>query len=140
MRYNLIKLQDILLEDAYQEFFAKEQKLFLTNKPSYTEYKAQVDPILPRADERSVWLYNHHAAELAWEERKEPEAKKHIEVAMQHNNRMKNGITMVMDFIINKRGDRGALQQRINSEIRNPTEKKTAFKLLNNPKWGGTLT
>jgi predicted Zn-dependent protease len=137
----MIKLLDILNEIAtnpknYDEFKDIEQEMFLKGI-SYDEYKKGIEVILPKNDKGSLWLYNHHAAELAWEAGKEAEAKKHIANAMK-NNPFGNSITNVLDFIINKKGTKSQLKQAM-SQIKDKIEKDTATKLLNDPKYGGKL-
>jgi hypothetical protein len=134
----MIKLKDLLKEsDSYKEFFTKEQELFLT-KPSYEDYVQQASSILPKSDKKSIWLFNHHAAEVAWEDGKLSDAKKHIDLAMK-NNVVGNSITFVLDFIINGKGTKDQLQQGIEQKITDKEEKKTAMELINNPKYGGKL-
>ena len=134
----VIKLTDLLKEaDSYKEFFDKEQELFLS-KPSYEDYVTQASNILPKSDKGSIWLFNHHAAELAWEDNKSSEAKKHIKIAVD-NNKFQNSITFVLDFIINTRGTKDQLIQGIEQKISDSTEKKTAMELVNDPKYGGKL-
>jgi hypothetical protein len=134
----MIKLKDILKEvDSYKEFFDKEQKLFLS-KPSYEDYVTQASSILPKSDKGSIWLFNHHAAELAWEDNKSSEAKKHIKIAVD-NNKFQNSITFVLDFIINARGTKDQLIQGIEQKISDSVEKKTAMELVNDVKYGGKL-
>jgi hypothetical protein len=123
--------------DSYKEFFDKGQELFLS-KPSYEDYITQASNILPKSDKGSIWLFNHHAAELAWEDNKSSEAKKHIKIAVD-NNKFQNSITFVLDFIINTRGTKDQLIQGIEQKISDSTEKKTAMELVNDPKYGGKL-
>jgi hypothetical protein len=92
---------------------------------------------MPKNDKSSIWLFNHHAAEMAWEENKKSQAKKHIELAMKNN--IGNSITFVLDFIINNKGTKEELLQGINQMIPNKTEKETALQLLDDPKYGGKL-
>jgi len=132
---NLIR--KILKESEYQQFFDKEQEYFIT-RPTYKDYVDSMTAILPKSDKKSIWLFNHHAAELAWEDGKSSEAKKHIEVAMK-NNVVGNSITFVLDFIINNRGTKDQLRQGIDVKIKDTTEKKTALELLDDPKYGGKL-
>lgn len=143
----MIKLKELIKEDTYSEFLKKEQDV-LVKKPSYQEYITQVNPILPKGDKKSVTLFNQRAAEMAWEELKSEQAKKHIEKAVKNSplpspwpaglSRTKNAIVHVMDYIINNRGPRGELQTAI-SRIGDSVEKRAAQKLLNNPKYGGKL-
>ena len=133
----MIKLRDILKESVYQQFFDKEQAYF-KQKPSYEDYIKNMSSILPKSDKSSIWLFNHHAAEMAWEDGKSSQAKKHIELAMK-NNVVGNSITFVLDFIINNKGTKNQLQQGIEQKITDATEKKTAMELINNPKYGGKL-
>jgi hypothetical protein len=134
----MIRLTDLLKEVSnYDSFFKKEQEYFIT-KPSYNEYVKKMEEILPKNDKPSIWLLNHHAAEIAWEEGKKDRAKFHIELAMK-NNTVGNSITFVLDFIINAKGTKEELEQDINAKISDSVEKKTALKLLNDPKYGGTL-
>jgi len=134
----MIRLKDLLSEaTSYEEFFKQEQELFLS-KPSYEEYIKQATNILPKSDKGSKWLFNHHAAELAWEDNKQSEAKKHIKIAID-NNTFQNSITYILDFIINNRGTKDELIQGIEKNITDSTEKKTAMKLANDPKYGGKL-
>ena len=133
----MIKLRDILKEASYQQFFDKEQDYF-KQKPSYDDYIKNMSAILPKSDKSSIWLFNHHAAEMAWEDGKSSQAKKHIELAMK-NNVVGNSITFVLDFIINNRGTKDQLQQGIEQKITDKEEKKTAMELINDPKYGGKL-
>lgn len=143
----MIKLAELLKEDTYSDFLTKEQGIFMS-KPNYSEYVNKVTPILTKGDKKSEWLFNHHAAEIAWEERKIDQAKKHIELAVKNNplpspwpnglSRTNNAITHVLDFIINNRGTRADLQSAI-SRIGNSIEKRTAQELLNDPDYGGKL-
>ena len=133
----MIKIRDILKESAYQQFFDKEQDYF-KQKPSYDDYIKNMSAILPKSDKSSIWLFNHHAAEMAWEDGKSSQAKKHIELAMK-NNVVGNSITFVLDFIINNRGTKDQLQQGIEQKITDKEEKKTAMELINDPKYGGKL-
>ena len=133
----MIKLRDILKEASYQQFFDKEQDYF-KQKPSYDDYIKNMSAILPKSDKSSNWLFNHHAAEMAWEDGKSSQAKKHIELAMK-NNVVGNSITFVLDFIINNRGTKDQLQQGIEQKITDKEEKKTAMELINDPKYGGKL-
>jgi hypothetical protein len=126
----------LLKEGKYEEFLEKEQDIF-TQKPSYNDYIKQVEPIMPKNDKSSTWLFNHHAAEMAWEENKVSQAKKHIDLAMKNN--IGNSITFVLDFIINNKGTKEQLLQGINQMIPNKTEKETALQLLDDPKYGGKL-
>jgi hypothetical protein len=126
----------LLKEGKYEEFLEKEQDIF-TKKPSYNDYIKQVEPIIPEDDKSSTWLFNHHAAEMAWEENKVSQAKKHIDLAMKNN--IGNSITFVLDFIINNKGTKEQLLQGINQMIPNKTEKETALQLLDDPKYGGKL-
>ena len=126
----------LLKESKYKEFMEKEQDIF-TQKPSYNDYIKQVEPIIPKNDKSSIWLFNHHAAEMAWEENKVSQAKKHIDLAMKYN--IGNSITFVLDFIINNKGTKEQLSQGINQMIPNKTEKETALQLLDDPKYGGKL-
>ncbi len=50
----------LLKESKYKEFMEKEQDIF-TQKPSYNDYIKQVEPIIPKNDKSSIWLFNHHA-------------------------------------------------------------------------------
>lgn len=143
----VIKLRDLIKEDTYSEFLRKEQEIFISG-PNYSEYINKVRPLMTKGDKKSEWLFNHHAAEIAWEERKANEAKKHIELAVKNNplpspwpaglSRAENAITHILDFIINQRGTRAELQSAI-SRISEPMEKRTAQELLNDPKYGGKL-
>ena len=143
----MIKLTDLLNEDTFTDFLKKEQEISL-KKPSYQEYINQAAPILPKGDKKSEWLFNYHAAEMAWMENKAQQAKKHIEKAVKNNplpspwpdglSRGKNVITHIMDFIINQRGTRAELQSAI-SRIRDSVEKKSAQKMMNDTKFGGKL-
>jgi hypothetical protein len=143
----MIKLTNLLKEDTFTDFLKKEQDVFL-KKPSYQEYITQVSPFLSKGDKKSEWLFNHHAAELAWEENKSQQAKKHIQLSVKNSplplpwpdglTKGKNTITHVMDFIMNQRGSRADLQVAI-GKIGDSTEKRTAQKLMNNPKYGGKL-
>ena len=143
----MIKLKELLTEDTYSDFLAKEQQIFMA-KPNYSEYVNRVKPLLTQGDKKSEWLFNHHAAEIAWEEKKPTEAKKHIELAVKNNplpspwpnglSRAKNALTHVLDFIINNRGTKADLQAAI-SRIGDPTEKRTAQELINDPMYGGKL-
>ena len=135
----MIRLTDLLkeLQEPYKTFFGKEQEYF-TKEPSYDDYVKNMNAILPKDDKSSLWLFNHHAAEIAWEENKVSQAKKHIKTAMQ-NNVIGNSITFVLDFIINNKGSKEQLQQGIESKIADSTEKKTALELLNDPHYGGKL-
>jgi len=133
----MIRLIDLLKESQYDDFFKKEQEYFL-KKPSYNEYIKEMTAILPKEDKSSIWLFNHHAAEIAWEENKLSQAKDHIKLAME-NNVIGNSITFVLDFIINNKGTKIQLQQGIDQKIKDSTEKETAIKLLNDPKYGGKL-
>lgn len=135
----MIRLIDLLkeLQEPYKTFFNEEQEYFL-KKPSYDEYIKEMSAILPKEDKSSIWLFNHHAAEIAWEENKSSQAKKHIALAMK-NNIVGNSITFVLDFIINNKGTKDKLLQGIESKITDDTEKKTALELLNDPKYGGKL-
>lgn len=143
----MIKLVELLKEDTYTDFLKKEQDISL-KKPSYQEYVTQVTPVLPRGDKKSEWLFNYHAAEMAWVENKAQQAKKHIAIAVKNNplpspwpeglSRGKNVMTHVMDFIINQKGTRAELQSAI-SRIRDAVEKRSAQKLMNDPKYGGKL-
>lgn len=126
----------LLKEGKYEEFLEKEQDIF-TQKPSYNDYIKQVEPIMPKNDKSSTWLFNHHAAEMAWEENKVSQAKKHIDLAMKNN--IGNSITFVLDFIINNKGTKEELLQGINQMIPNKIEKETALQLLDDPKYGGKL-
>ena len=137
----MIKLLDILNEITtnpknYNEFKDMEQEIF-QKQISYDEYKKSIESILPKNDKKSLWLYNHHAAELAWEAGKEAEAKTHIAAAMK-TNPFGNSITNVLDFIINRKGTKSQLTQAM-SQIKDKVEKETATKLLNDPKYGGKL-
>ena len=135
----MIRLTDLLKENKYKdEFLPKEQEIF-TTKPSYSEYVAKMTPLLKSfsADKGALHLYNHHAAEIAWEENKTNEAKKHIDIAMK-NNKVGNAITHVLDFIINNKGTKDQLKVGI-ERITDTQEKKTATELLNDPAYGGKL-
>lgn len=134
---NCVPVEEALQEDAYNDFFTKEQEYFVT-KPSYQDYIKNMEPILPKADKKSIWLYNHHAAELAWEDGKTSEAKKHIDVAVK-DNPFQNSVTFVLDYIINNKGTKSNLIQSINDQITDSEEKKTALKLANDAKYGGKL-
>ena len=143
----VIKLKDLLKEDTYSNFLAKEQEIFM-KKPTYSEYVNKVRPFLVQGDKKSEWLFNHHAAEIAWEDRRPVDAKRHIEIAVKNNPlpspwpaglaRSKNAITHILDFIINQRGTKADLQSAI-SRIGDSLEKRTAQELLNDPKYGGKL-
>jgi hypothetical protein len=135
----MIKLVDLLKEDKYKdEFLPKEQEIFKA-KPTYSEYITKMVPLLKSfsADKGALHLYNHHAAEIAWEENKTNEAKKHIDIAMK-NNKFGNAITHVLDFIINSKGTKDQLKTEI-ERITDTQEKKTATELLNDPVYGGKL-
>jgi hypothetical protein len=97
-----------------------------------------MEPLMKSSDEGAQHLYNHHAAELAWEEGEAEEAKKHIAVAMK-NNPYGNAVTSVLDYIINDKGSSDQLRDLINSKISDETEKETALKLLDDPMYGGKL-
>ena len=131
----MIKLLDLLKESVYDDFLKKEQDIF-TQKPSYNDYVRQIEPIIPKNDKSSIWLFNHHAAEMAWEDNKTSQAKKHIDLAMKNN--IGNSITFVLDFIINNKGTKEQLLQGIN-KITDATEKETALSLFKDPKYGGKL-
>ena len=135
----MIRLIDLLkeLQEPYKTFFNKEQQYFV-KQPSFDDYVKEMGTILPKNDKPSTWLFNHHAAEIAWEEGKSSDAKKHIETAMR-NNTVGNSITFVLYFIINNRGTKKQLQQGIENKIKDSQEKETAMKLLNDPKYGGKL-
>ena len=131
----MIRLLDLLKESVYDDFLKKEQDIF-TQKPSYNDYVRQIEPIIPKNDKSSIWLFNHHAAEMAWEDNKTSQAKKHIDLAMKNN--IGNSITFVLDFIINNKGTKEQLLQGIN-KITDATEKETALSLFKDPKYGGKL-
>jgi len=131
----MIRLIDLLKESVYDDFLKKEQDIF-TQKPSYNDYVRQIEPIIPKNDKSSIWLFNHHAAEMAWEDNKTSQAKKHIDLAMKNN--IGNSITFVLDFIINNKGTKEQLLQGIN-KITDATEKETALSLFKDPKYGGKL-
>jgi len=143
----VIKLKDLIKEDTYSEFLKKEQEIFI-NKPNYSEYVNKVAPLLTKGDKKSEWMFNHHAAEIAWEELKSNEAKKHIAIAVKNNplpspwpaglSRADNSITHILDFIMNKRGTKAELQSAI-SRIGDSIDKRTAQELINDPKYGGKL-
>ncbi len=68
---------------SYREFLEFEQKVFKSVK-DYKSYVEALESLVPK-DAKSEWLYNHHAAELAWEDGKKSEAGKHIGKAADLN-------------------------------------------------------
>ena len=58
---------------SYQDFLKIEQEIF-KSIPSYDEYVNSLKHLSESSDE-SQWLFNHHAAELAWESNLKNEAK-----------------------------------------------------------------
>ena len=125
-----------LLKENYNNFFPIEQEFF-NNAPSYDQYILKLSKILPD-DEDSRWLFNHHAAELAWEENKISQAKNHIQIAKKLNP-FGNKITDVLDFIINMKGNKKDLKSFIEKNVLDPTEKKTAYELFNDLRYGGKI-
>ena len=121
---------------GYKEFLADDQAIF---KPgvSYEEYVSSLGNKVPK-DKASVWLYNHHAAELAWEQGFPDKAKKHIALAAK-TNPYGNSITDFLDFVMNERGTYEELKDYIKQNIKDPTEKETALSLLNNKHYGQML-
>lgn len=129
------EIKKIIFEN-YQTFFPKEQEYFQTG-PSYEEYIKNMLKILPN-DEDSQWLFNHHAAELAWEEGKEQKAKQHITKAVK-TNPFNNQVTNVLNFIINRKGNKEQLKNYINKTVESDIELKTSYDLYNDSRYGGKL-
>jgi|DEB19_MinimDraft_3_1074340.scaffolds.fasta_scaffold03758_1 hypothetical protein len=131
------EIDRMLFEETYgyKEFLADDQAIF---KPgvSYEKYVSSLGNKVPK-DQGSVWLYNHHAAEIAWEEKLVDKAKKHIALAAKINP-FGNSITGLLDFIMNKRGSFVDLEEYINQNIEDD-EKETAVYLLNHEDYGQTL-
>ena len=114
-----------------------ENVLFKQQLP-YDEYVKQISVIFPKNDKSSTWLFNHHAAQIAWEQNKIPQAKKHIKTAME-NNIIGNSLTNIYDFIINNRGTKNDLKREIEQTVYDKIEKKGAIEILNSPIWGKKL-
>ena len=121
---------------GYKEFLADDQAIF---KPevTYEEYASSLGDKVPK-DKASIWLYNHHAAELAWEQGYPDEAKEHIALAAE-TNPYGNSITGFLDFVMNERGTFEELEDYIEQNIEDPTEKETALSLLNHEHYGQML-
>lgn len=121
---------------SYQNFLKIEQEIF-KSIPSYDEYVNKLKQFSKSSNE-SQWLFNHHAAELAWESNLKNEAKNHIQIANRLNP-FGNKITKVLYFIINQKGTQQDLNNWIQKNIKDSTEKETAISLLQNNLYGKSL-